>query len=133
MSEHPAAKPGAGKLKLALWGAAALGVAGAIYIIGSASTTPTGGGKLEDLAKGEMAKLETPLDPAPAPAQVFYDAGGKPVRIADFKGQVVVMNLWATWCAPCVAEMPTLAALQRDYAGKPVKVVAVSLDKVDDT
>jgi thiol-disulfide isomerase/thioredoxin len=42
---------------------------------------------------------------------------------------VVVVNLWATWCAPCVKEMPTLAKLQEAYAGKPVKVMAISLDK----
>lgn len=46
--------------------------------------------------------------------------------------QVVVMNIWATWCAPCVLEMPTLAALQKSYAGKPVKVVTVSVDQADD-
>ncbi|MEI9965493.1 MAG: TlpA disulfide reductase family protein [Caulobacteraceae bacterium] len=43
----------------------------------------------------------------------------------------MLVNLWATWCAPCVKEMPTLAQLQSAYAGKPVKVMAVSLDKGD--
>ena len=50
------------------------------------------------------------------------------MKIADFKGKVVVVNIWATWCAPCVAEMPTLAKLQAAYAGKGVEVVAVSID-----
>ena len=50
------------------------------------------------------------------------------MKIADLKGKVVVMNIWATWCAPCVAEMPTLAKLQAAYAGKDVEVVAVSID-----
>jgi thiol-disulfide isomerase/thioredoxin len=132
MSENPAAKPSGGFLKWALWGAAAVGVAAVLYIMGAALIKPGGGGDLERLAKGEMAKLEVPLEPARAPAHVFYDAGGEPVRIADFQGQVVVMNIWATWCAPCVLEMPTLAALQKSYAGKPVKVVAVSVDQADD-
>ncbi|HEX2561161.1 TlpA disulfide reductase family protein [Phenylobacterium sp.] len=132
MSENPAAKPSGGFLKWALWGAAALGVAAVLYIIGAALIKPSGGGDLERLAKGEMAKLEVPLEPARAPSHVFYDVGGNPVRIADFKGQVVVMNIWATWCAPCVLEMPTLAALQKSYAGKPVKVVTVSVDQADD-
>ena len=48
---------------------------------------------------------------------------------ADFKGKVVVMNLWATWCAPCKLEMPTLATLAQTHAGQPVAIVAVSIDK----
>jgi thiol-disulfide isomerase/thioredoxin len=132
MSDDPAARPSAGYLKWALWGAAALGVAAVLYIIGAASIKPGGGGALAALAEGEMAKLEVPLEPALAPAQVFYDGAGKPLTLADFKGQVVVMNIWATWCAPCVLEMPTLAGLQKSYAGKPVKVVAVSIDKPED-
>ncbi|MFA5600383.1 MAG: TlpA disulfide reductase family protein [Phenylobacterium sp.] len=132
MSDHPAAKPSGGILKWALWGVAVLGVAAVIYIMGSALIKPDGGGSLKRLAKGEMAKLETPLPPSRAPDHVFYDAGGQPVRLADFKGQVVVMNIWATWCGPCVLEMPTLAALQKSYAGRPVKVVAISVDRDQD-
>ncbi len=56
------------------------------------------------------------------------DGAGKPVKLSDFKGHAVVLNLWATWCAPCVKEMPTLAALQTAYAGKGLKVVALSAD-----
>jgi thiol-disulfide isomerase/thioredoxin len=132
MSENPAAKPSGGYLKWALWGVAILGVAAVLYIIGGALIKPGGGGELDRLAKGEMAKLQVPLEPTRAPVHVFYDGAGDPVRIADFQGQVVVMNIWATWCAPCVLEMPTLAALQKRYAGKPVKVVAVSVDQEDD-
>jgi len=52
--------------------------------------------------------------------------------VADFKGKVLVLNLWATWCAPCVAEMPTLAKLAAAYAGRPVAVVPVSVDTQKD-
>ena len=52
--------------------------------------------------------------------------------MADFKGKVLVLNLWATWCAPCVAEMPTLAKLAAAYAGRPVAVVPVSVDTQKD-
>ncbi|MEO8115465.1 MAG: TlpA disulfide reductase family protein, partial [Phenylobacterium sp.] len=58
-----------------------------------------------------------------------YDAAGKPLKLADLKGKVVVLNLWATWCAPCKIEMPTLARLQAAYAGRPVAVMVVSIDK----
>ena len=57
----------------------------------------------------------------------FIDPAGKPVRLADFAGKPVLLNLWATWCAPCVAEMPTLDALAARLGGK-VTVLAVSQD-----
>ena len=128
MSDHPAAKPRGGVLTWALWGAALLGVAAVVYIMAQASFKPGGSGGLKDVARGEMAKLAIPIEATAAPANTFYAADGKPVRIADFKGKVAVVNLWATWCAPCVLEMPTLARLQAAYAGKPVEVVAVSID-----
>ncbi|MDP3658798.1 TlpA disulfide reductase family protein [Phenylobacterium sp.] len=128
MSDHSTAKPRAGLLKWALWGAAGLGVAAVVYIMVQASTNPTRDAGLKPLARGEMAKLTTPAEATAAPANSFYDAAGKPVRLADFKGKVVVLNMWATWCGPCIIEMPTLAKLQTSYAGKPVEVVAVSID-----
>lgn len=63
-----------------------------------------------------------------APDAKFVGADGKPVSLADFKGKVVLLNLWATWCAPCRAEMPNLAALQKAYAGKDLVVLALSID-----
>ena len=105
--------------------AGGLAVAGLLY---GAVTTFKSGASLQSLAKGEMAKLVVSDKPAPEPI-IAQDAQGRTVRLSDLKGQVVVVNLWATWCAPCVKEMPTLAKLQSQYAGKPVKVLAISLDK----
>jgi thiol-disulfide isomerase/thioredoxin len=79
-----------------------------------------------------MAKLVFPAEAGPAPALSIEGPDGKLLRLADFKGKVVVLNLWATWCAPCVAEMPTLAKLQAANAGKSLAVVAVSLDGASD-
>jgi thiol-disulfide isomerase/thioredoxin len=61
----------------------------------------------------------------PAPNAVFQDADGKPVRLADFKGKPLLVNLWASWCAPCVKELPTLDQLARKGT---VQVLAVSQD-----
>jgi len=61
----------------------------------------------------------------PAPEAVFEDPDGKPVRLADFKGKPLLVNLWATWCAPCVKELPTLDQLARNGA---IQVLAVSQD-----
>ncbi len=66
--------------------------------------------------------------PQPAPQAAFTDADGKPVSLADFKGKPVVVNLWATWCQPCLKEMPSLDRLQANLAGKLI-VAAVSQDR----
>ena len=63
----------------------------------------------------------------PAPALTFEWHGGAPVSVADFKGQKVLVNLWATWCAPCIAEMPQLDRLAGSRRGKMV-VLPVSQD-----
>ena len=60
-----------------------------------------------------------------APAAAFVDPDGKSVRIEDFRGRPVLVNLWASWCAPCVKELPTLDRLEQ--SGK-VQVLAVSQD-----
>ncbi|WP_312781274.1 TlpA disulfide reductase family protein [Brevundimonas sp.] len=93
-----------------------------------------GGGKesapsaLSVHAKGSLSKLLTPA-PTPAPDYVFKDAEGRDVRFNDFKGRVAVVNLWATWCAPCKIEMPTLAALAEHYKDRDdLAVVTISMD-----
>ena len=131
MDDQPAGKREGGALKWSLWGVGLAGVAAVVYIMAQASIQPAGSSDLKHLAKGQMAKLARPADAGPAPATTFYDANGAPKRLADFRGKVVVMNIWATWCAPCVVEMPTLAKLAAEYKGRPVDVVAVSIDRLD--
>jgi thiol-disulfide isomerase/thioredoxin len=87
---------------------------------------------LKGLATGPMAKLTVVQTPAPPPDVAFTGPDSKPLKVADLKGQVVVVNFWATWCAPCKEEMPALAKLAKDYAEKGVKVVPISVDRVQD-
>ncbi len=56
------------------------------------------------------------------------DLGGRTLQLSDYRGKVVVLNFWATWCAPCVQEMPSLNRLTETYAPKGVVVLAVSVD-----
>ena len=63
----------------------------------------------------------------PAPATLFKNPDGKEVSIASFAGTPVLVNLWATWCAPCVKELPTIEALEAARKGK-LAVIAVSQD-----
>jgi thiol-disulfide isomerase/thioredoxin len=108
---------------------ARVGAAALLYGIGACSNTP---GNLHGLARGEMAKLIVSDHPAAAPATPFMDAAGKPHTLAEFNGRVAVVNVWANWCAPCKAEIPSLAKLESAYAGKPLAVVPISVGKGDD-
>lgn len=65
----------------------------------------------------------------PLPDIEFLDLEDKPTRLSDFRGQVLVLNLWATWCAPCREEMPSLDRLQQAFAAEPLRVVALSVDR----
>jgi len=67
--------------------------------------------------------------PLAAPSFVLPDLSGKVVRMDDLRGKVVLLNLWATWCAPCVEEMPTLQALANRMAGRDFTLLAVSQDE----
>jgi thiol-disulfide isomerase/thioredoxin len=87
---------------------------------------------LKGLARGSMAKLVIPAKPAGEPAATFTGPDGKTLSLADFKGRILVVNFWATWCGPCKEEMPSLAALQKDYAEKPVQVLPISVDRLED-
>ena len=65
----------------------------------------------------------------PVPDLAFTDMEGNPAKLSDFRGKVVVLNIWATWCTPCREEMPTLDNLQAIFAEEPVIVLALSVDR----
>ena len=72
------------------------------------------------------------LPPAPAPDFALRDLAGRPVRLADFRGRVVFLNFWATWCAPCREEIPAMQALARDLADRGLVVLAVNYEERPD-
>ena len=67
--------------------------------------------------------------PKAIPELRFVDATGRPQTLADFRGKVVLLNVWATWCEPCREEMPTLDRLQARLGGDRFQVVALSVDQ----
>jgi thiol-disulfide isomerase/thioredoxin len=77
-------------------------------------------------ASGTMASLPKL---GPAPAWKLQDLNGKPVRSDQFKGKIVIVDFWATWCPPCREEIPGYIELQKKYGNEGVVIVGVSLDQ----
>ncbi|WP_370151713.1 redoxin family protein [Ferrovibrio sp.] len=79
--------------------------------------------------EGEMRKLTLSADRKPAATPEFRDEKDQPITLAAFRGRVVLLNLWATWCVPCREEMPALDRLQALRGGPDFQVVAVAQDR----
>jgi len=90
-------------------------------------------------AKGELVvdaatgaeKYESPLTGKAAPAFALEDLSGNRVSLASFKGKAVLVNFWATWCAPCKIETPWLIELRNQYAAQGFEILGVSADDLD--
>ncbi len=87
--------------------------------------------KLKPLARGEVAAMAVREEPTALPELAFMSAEGEAMTLAEFAGQALLVNLWATWCAPCRAEMPALAELQAELGGDDFKVLAINIDTGD--
>jgi len=105
----------------------ALGAIALSYVLFAAASKPVQTVGLMRFADGHMERLVVLEAPPPLPTRSVRDATGREITLASFQGEVLVLNLWATSCAPCVAEMPTLATLQQRYAGR-LRVAPVSVD-----
>jgi len=68
-------------------------------------------------------------EPRPVQEVTFVDGDARDLSLADFSGKVVLLNIWATWCAPCRHEMPTLDRLQAELGGPDFEVIALSIDR----
>ncbi len=94
-----------------------------------ASPAAASPGVTRDLATGAMAAFLVKAERKPLKDVAFQDGTGKALKLSDWKGKVVLVNLWATWCAPCRKEMPDLAKLQKEMGSDQFEVVAVSVDR----
>lgn len=80
---------------------------------------------------GQAAPVQAPRGPmvgAPAPDFRLWDLHGDPVTLSDYRGKVVFLNFWATWCGPCRVEMPAMERLYRDFDRRHFEMLAISTD-----
>jgi thiol-disulfide isomerase/thioredoxin len=110
----------------------AIVLAGLVYGVYRALPNLSGSTDYTRFKTGSLASLEVLPEPPLQPVTTFFDAQAKPTTLSAFRGKVVLVNLWATWCAPCVMEMPTLAGLQSRFNSQDFLIVAISVDR-DDT
>jgi thiol-disulfide isomerase/thioredoxin len=88
-------------------------------------------GRLGPLARGAVAAVSVLRKPRPVPELRFDDEQGHGRSLADWRGRLVLLNLWATWCVPCRKEMPALDGLEAKLGGGDFQVVAVNIDTRD--
>ena len=89
------------------------------------------------LGKNESQPAPAPTSYVSAPVEIsgappaftLVDVNGKSVSLADFKGRVVILDFWATWCPPCKREIPDFIKLQSEYGSKGVQIVGIALDQ----
>jgi thiol-disulfide isomerase/thioredoxin len=141
---EPSPKPSDLMQRRRLFAAAALllilAVLGGVYGIGRLRSNPADAAcrqavetasRMAPLVRGEVAALAVARTPFSVANLAFKDAAGRAHTLADWRGRTVLLNLWATWCAPCRREMPALDTLQARLGGPNFEVVAVNIDTRD--
>lgn len=99
--------------------------------LGATSAAAADIAQLEALREGTMKKLIFHSEPQAISDVPFSDPAGNEFTLADWEGKYVLLNFWATWCAPCRKEMPALNALQTDYMGDDFEVVTIATGRND--
>ena len=82
--------------------------------------------KLDNQKFGDMKKMTIANNTTSAPKTIFFDTGGKELTLSDFNGRLTLVNFWATWCAPCRKEMPSLEVLSNQIGGDTFQVVTIA-------
>ncbi|MBI3453316.1 MAG: TlpA family protein disulfide reductase [Rhodospirillales bacterium] len=95
----------------------------------SPAIAASGRGHAPPVLRGQYQEFRVHPAPVEAPEIGFSDSAAAKLGLADFRGRVILVNFWATWCAPCVEEMPALDRLQARLGGPDFEVVAISIDR----
>ena len=98
----------------------------AVLYTAIAATANADVASLKALRTGDMRKLQFHSELKPTTATPYSRSDGSTARLSDYQGKVVVLNFWATWCAPCRKEMPELSALQSTLGGNNFAVVTIA-------
>lgn len=93
------------------------------------NTVTAKGPELSGVVKTFQLATSLPPRPSPTDRANWKDGNGKTLTLADFKGKVVLLNYWATWCSPCIRELPSIDRLQARLGGKAFTIVAISIDR----
>jgi thiol-disulfide isomerase/thioredoxin len=140
MSEAPGKPPDRRRNSLiAIAAVCVVAVAAGVYLIAAELRKPqaptvtapnaTAARITKELATGSLTAFVVKPTRQPVADLAFTDTSGNPRSLSAWRGRIVLVNLWATWCGPCRKEMPSLAALQRSLGSKDFEVVAISLDR----
>ncbi|MDX1922759.1 MAG: TlpA disulfide reductase family protein [Alphaproteobacteria bacterium] len=100
-----------------------------VFLIGGLQNQPVYAGSAADLIQGEMKDFVLHAEPKPLPDVDFLDVTSRPIKLSDFRGRLVLLTLWATWCPYCSIEMPMLSDMQEEFGRDKFMVLPISVDK----
>lgn len=104
-----------------------VGLVGVVFVLVQSCQRPATG--LDAYAIDSLKKLTVREAPPLPPSTVFTTVDDKTLKLADLRGKIVVLNVWGTWCAPCIKEMPSLDRLQALRGGEDFEVITISIDR----
>jgi thiol-disulfide isomerase/thioredoxin len=125
-------EPKRNRNSLVIWaGGIILALGAGVFALGGSheQAKPVGASGYQAFATGSLAAFLVKAERPAIPEIAFKDSTGSDTNLAKWRGKVVLLNLWATWCAPCRKEMPALADLQKQLGSDDFEVVALSIDR----